>query len=213
MAKLQITYTKSAIGYSKDQKATIASLGLRKLNSSVIHEDTPAIRGMAFKVRHLVTVSEVMGEQPAKPAAKPSVSITKAAAQAEPAPRRKAAPAAAEAPAAQAETPAAAEVAAPAEAPASAKPTNSKAKAPAADDLEVIEGIGPKIAGVLKEAGITTFAELGASDASRLSEILHDANLRLADPTTWPEQAQLAADGKWDELKELQDSLKGGRRE
>lgn len=65
MAKLRITYTKSTIGYSKDQKATVRSLGLRKLNSQVIHEDTPAIRGMVFKVRHLVTVEE-LGESEAR---------------------------------------------------------------------------------------------------------------------------------------------------
>lgn len=59
MAQLKITYTKSVIGYSKDQKATVKSLGLRKLNQSVLHNDTPVIRGMAFKVRHLVTVEEV----------------------------------------------------------------------------------------------------------------------------------------------------------
>ena len=68
MAKLRITYKKSAIGYSKDQKGTIQSLGLRKLNSTVIHDDTPAIRGMAFKVRHLVTLEEVAEETPVKAA-------------------------------------------------------------------------------------------------------------------------------------------------
>ena len=58
MAKLRITYTKSSIGYSIDQKETIKSLGLRKLNSSIVREDTPVVRGMIFKVRHLVTVQE-----------------------------------------------------------------------------------------------------------------------------------------------------------
>ncbi|NBU63084.1 MAG: 50S ribosomal protein L30 [Chloroflexia bacterium] len=58
MAKLRITYTKSGIGYSNDQKETIKSLGLRKLNSSIVREDTPVVRGMIFKVRHLVTVQE-----------------------------------------------------------------------------------------------------------------------------------------------------------
>jgi len=56
MAKLRITYTKSAIGYSQDQKDTVRSLGLRKLNSIALHDDTPSIRGMIHKVRHLVTV-------------------------------------------------------------------------------------------------------------------------------------------------------------
>jgi len=56
---LKITYSKSVIGYSKDQKATVKSLGLRRLNQSVIHKDTPVIRGMVFKVKHLVKMEEV----------------------------------------------------------------------------------------------------------------------------------------------------------
>ena len=57
--KLKITWVKSAIGYKKNQKATIAALGLRKLGQSVQHEDTPQVRGMAFAVRHLVQVEEL----------------------------------------------------------------------------------------------------------------------------------------------------------
>jgi len=53
---LRITYTKSAIGYKRDQKATIAALGLRKLGQTVERPDTPSIRGMIHKVVHLVTV-------------------------------------------------------------------------------------------------------------------------------------------------------------
>ncbi|NOK60999.1 MAG: 50S ribosomal protein L30 [Chloroflexi bacterium AL-W] len=59
MSKLRITYVKSSIGYSKDQKDTVRSLGLYKLNSVVVKNDTPAIRGMVFKVRHLVDVEEI----------------------------------------------------------------------------------------------------------------------------------------------------------
>ncbi len=59
MAKLKITYTKSAIGYDKTQKGTIRALGLRKLNQTKEHDDNPVIRGMIHKVRHLVTVEEV----------------------------------------------------------------------------------------------------------------------------------------------------------
>ncbi|MEP7189399.1 MAG: helix-hairpin-helix domain-containing protein [Roseiflexaceae bacterium] len=82
-----------------------------------------------------------------------------------------------------------------------------------ADDLELIEGIGPKIAGVLTAAGIVTFANLAAADTSRLTEILQqEPNLRLADSSTWSEQAALAAAGKWDEFKVLTEQLKGGRR-
>ncbi len=68
MTKLRITYTKSAIGYSQDQKDTIRSLGLRKLNSTALHNDTPSIRGMAFKVQHLVKVEELADELAVKPA-------------------------------------------------------------------------------------------------------------------------------------------------
>ncbi len=59
MAKLRITWKKSAIGYAKDQKATIRALGLRRLHHSVEHDDSPSIRGMADKVRHLVAVEEL----------------------------------------------------------------------------------------------------------------------------------------------------------
>jgi large subunit ribosomal protein L30 len=59
MSKLRITYKKSSIGYRQDQKDTIRSLGLRKLNQTVEHDDTPVIRGMVRKVIHLVTVEEV----------------------------------------------------------------------------------------------------------------------------------------------------------
>jgi large subunit ribosomal protein L30 len=62
MSKLRITYKKSSIGYSRDQKDTIRSLGLRKLNHSVIKPDNPGVRGMIFKVKHLVVVEEVTEE-------------------------------------------------------------------------------------------------------------------------------------------------------
>jgi large subunit ribosomal protein L30 len=58
MAKLAVTYTKSGIGYRQSQKDTIRALGLRRMNQTVIHEDTPAIRGMIAKVTHLVSVQE-----------------------------------------------------------------------------------------------------------------------------------------------------------
>jgi large subunit ribosomal protein L30 len=68
MPQLKITYTKSTIGYAKDQKATVKSLGLRKLNHSVLQPDTPVIRGMIFKVRHLVTVEEISDVSTTSPA-------------------------------------------------------------------------------------------------------------------------------------------------
>ncbi|MBC8263978.1 MAG: DUF4332 domain-containing protein [Anaerolineales bacterium] len=84
---------------------------------------------------------------------------------------------------------------------------------PMPDDLKRIEGIGPKISSLLQAAGIMTFAQLAAADVSRLKQIIAEAGLTaLADPTSWPEQARLAATGRWDVLETLQDELKGGRR-
>lgn len=57
--KLHITYVKSAIGYSERHKATIRALGLHRLNQSVVHDDTPTVRGMLAKVNHLVRIEEV----------------------------------------------------------------------------------------------------------------------------------------------------------
>jgi len=56
MTKLNITWVKSGIGYSQDQKRTLKALGFRRLNQSVSHEDSASIRGMVNKVRHLVKV-------------------------------------------------------------------------------------------------------------------------------------------------------------
>ncbi len=57
--RLRITWVKSAIGYRRDQRATIRALGLRRLHQSVVQDDNAVIRGMVFKVRHLVQVEEV----------------------------------------------------------------------------------------------------------------------------------------------------------
>lgn len=82
------------------------------------------------------------------------------------------------------------------------------------DDLTLVEGIGPKIAGLLEGAGIVRFDQLAAAPVPTLREVLAKAGPRygMHDPQTWPEQAQLAASGQWQALAELQDSLKGGRR-
>jgi large subunit ribosomal protein L30 len=56
--RLRVTYSKSVIGYSRDQKATVVALGLTKLHQTVEHADTPQIRGMIHKVQHLVKVEE-----------------------------------------------------------------------------------------------------------------------------------------------------------
>lgn len=62
MAKLRITWKKSAIGYAKEQKMTIKALGFHALNQTIIKDDSPVIRGMINKVRHLVEAEEVVGE-------------------------------------------------------------------------------------------------------------------------------------------------------
>lgn len=64
MSTLRITYRKSAIGYARDQKATIAALGLRRLHQTVELLDTPALRGMVHKVRHLVSIEGVPADSP-----------------------------------------------------------------------------------------------------------------------------------------------------
>jgi large subunit ribosomal protein L30 len=56
---LRITLVKSPIGYNKKQKATVTALGLRKLNTSVTHKETPQVLGMINRVSHLVSVEEV----------------------------------------------------------------------------------------------------------------------------------------------------------
>ncbi len=81
------------------------------------------------------------------------------------------------------------------------------------DDLKIIEGIGPKIESVLKDAGIYSFRQLSQKNAEQISEILANSDSRFLvhDPTTWPRQAELAANGDWDRLKAWQDELNGGR--
>ena len=82
------------------------------------------------------------------------------------------------------------------------------------DDLKKIEGIGPKIESLLNKEGIFTFQDLSNARRSRLVNILTEAGKRykMHDPSTWSEQAELAANGDWDQLKVLQDELDGGKR-
>ena len=82
------------------------------------------------------------------------------------------------------------------------------------EELTKIEGIGPKTAALLNEKGLRTFADLASASSGDLEAILDagGSSFNLADPTTWPEQAQLAADGQWEELERLQEELLGGRR-
>ncbi len=89
----------------------------------------------------------------------------------------------------------------------------TKTSAKKQDDLTKIEGIGPKAAEALHEAGIKTFAKLSKSTPEEIKEILEKSggHFNALDPATWPQQAAIAAEDKWDELKELQDKLIGGK--
>ncbi len=87
----------------------------------------------------------------------------------------------------------------------------TKKKTDKKDDLTLIEGIGPKSAEALNAAGIVTFTDLAGKSVEDIQKILSEhSRLAHLDPQTWPKQAQLAAEGKFDELKEWQDLLDGG---
>ncbi len=81
------------------------------------------------------------------------------------------------------------------------------------DDLKRIEGIGPRIEKMLNDDQIFTWAELADAPVERLKGLLRRGGdrYRMHDPKSWPDQAKLAAEGRWEELKELQDILQGGR--
>jgi large subunit ribosomal protein L17 len=93
-----------------------------------------------------------------------------------------------------------------------AEPVHEHHDEHAADDLTILEGIGPKVAKVLAGAGITTFAALAKADSAKVQEILNAAGLQMMNPAGWIEQADLAAKGDTEGLKKLQVELKGGRR-
>lgn len=81
------------------------------------------------------------------------------------------------------------------------------------DDLTKVEGIGKKIEVLLNKSGISSYKQLSKSTVKKLKQILEEAGTKYSmhNPGTWPKQAKLAADGKWDELSVLQKELKGGK--
>jgi large subunit ribosomal protein L27 len=81
------------------------------------------------------------------------------------------------------------------------------------DDLKIVEGIGPKIEEIFHAAGIKTWNDLATASIDTLKELLTSAGSRYAmhDPSTWGQQAALARDGKFAELKDLQEKLDGGK--
>ena len=88
----------------------------------------------------------------------------------------------------------------------------AKKVAKKADDLKLIEGIGPKAAETLAAAGLDTYAKLSKTSVEKIKTILEGGeNLSHLDPETWAKQAELAAEGKFDELKAWQDELDGGK--
>ena len=155
--------------------------------------------------------AEPKKEEPKKEEA-PAPVVEEAAPAAEEAPAapvEETAPVAEEAPAVEEAAPAKEEAPAKKEAPKAKKATKGSGE----DDFKKIEGIGPKISELLKNAGIPTFNDLANTDAEKIKEILAEAGsrYRMHDPTTWPKQAELAAAGDWDALKKWQDELDGGK--
>ena len=82
------------------------------------------------------------------------------------------------------------------------------------DNLKVIEGVGPKIEEILRNSGLSSYSQVSDATPEAIREILLAAGNRykMYDPTTWPEQAKLANSGEFDKLKELQDTLQGGKK-
>jgi len=130
----------------------------------------------------------------------------------------------------KAPTPAPVKKAAPAK-PAAKPKAKPKAKAPAkavdidlkaaraagfkiknADDLTIIEGIGPKINELFRNAGLKTFKQVSTATVPQMRKILDDggSRFRIANPSTWAQQAKLAANNQWKALNKLQDELSGG---
>ena len=157
-------------------------------------------KGYAVKNGHRQSLTEIIVESIIASGAKKSTP-----AKAKPEPKAKVETKAKSEPKAKAEPK---QTAAKVETPKKAAP--KKAAPKKADDLKKIEGIGPKIAETLIAAGITTFAELAKSKPAKVAEIIADVRGNHV-TDTWPAQAKLAADGKWDELKKWQDELDGGK--
>jgi predicted flap endonuclease-1-like 5' DNA nuclease len=86
-------------------------------------------------------------------------------------------------------------------------------KAVKQDDLKIVEGIGPKIAGMFKEHGIATWKALSEVSVARCQEILDSGGNRykVHDPASWPMQAKMCYEGKWADLAKWQDEHKHGK--
>ena len=91
-------------------------------------------------------------------------------------------------------------------------PVADAVTSPIPDNLQLIEGIGPKIAGILNQAGIYTYSDLANTSTDELDRVLAAAGLITGRSQTWSEQAKLAHEGKREELAALQAQLRGGRK-
>lgn len=176
-------------------------------------------RGMKDRNYVSIVPIEILPETPVKPTKPSKVDPTKVPAAEKPTAKKKAAAPVAEETAVLESVEVAESVAEVAVEPVAEKAAEKKAaapkkdKGPKLDDLKIVEGVGPKIETLLKEGGINTWAELAAAPVERIKEILDAAGPRyqIHDPSSWPAQAKFAAEGKWDELKEYQEMLIGGR--
>ena len=197
-------FQESEVNYRREALEELAAAPVASLEDSfpLLNADegapapapTPGGPTAASSDEASIAMNSLMGGAPAAPAPEPVAQETIAIA--EPAPVQEAAPVVESTPE-----------------PAPAAETTPAPAAEPTDDLTQIEGIGPKVAELLAGAGVTTFEQLAASEADDIRALLGEAGGMMAsmDPTTWPKQAQMAADGKWDELKVWQDELDGGR--
>ncbi|MBI5963606.1 MAG: hypothetical protein HY863_09050 [Chloroflexi bacterium] len=90
--------------------------------------------------------------------------------------------------------------------------THEAKKTKEADDLVKIEGIGPKVAKILKDADITTFDDLAHASVAEVKKVLDAAGFQMMNPEGWIDQAKLAANENWTALEKMQSELKGGRK-
>ncbi|MFT7121518.1 MAG: large subunit ribosomal protein L27 [Neolewinella sp.] len=156
----------------------------------------------SYRNRMYVSIVPAGAEAPVKAAQAPKAK-----------PAAKAAPAPKAAPVADVQAIADIPAAKPAKKAAVAKITLPSGKKIKQDDLKMVEGIGPKIEGLLHEIEITTWRQLADAPVEKVQEMLDAAGprYRIHSPTTWAKQASLAADGKFAELETLQDELDGGK--
>jgi ribosomal protein L30 len=192
--KFRVTQLRGLSHKTEQQRATLRGLGLRRIGHTVEVRDTPPIRGMIMKVQHLVAIEALKGEAPltgrrhkTSGAAPKAAKPTKAAA------------------------PTQGTLGFTGNLAAAAAVLGKKIKA---DDLKIVEGIGPAIEKLLHEGGIKTWKDLANTPAAKVKSLLDAGGPRMAmhNPATWAEQAKLLVDEKWEAFKKLTDELDGGVR-